>query len=589
MDGHLALAVSAIDAQFGEGVGKNVIPADRPVVMNKVSALDAMYEIIVDGFVIGRLRFEIPDRKYTFILTLEGGRRVGEVSRQKWVTCDDGVLGFLKDGANLMVPGILGCDSDIEAGDQVWVINTDGATIAVGASRMSGTDIAREERGFAVKIREVGDPIPPRHNPARSSWDDVVRANSADIERMEEEAIAFIQNTVESMEGAIVVGFSGGKDSLAVYLLVEKALDIHPPLFFMNTGLEFPETVEYVRQFAAERNTAVIGHDAGDKFWESVRMFGPPARDFRWCCKVLKLGPAATTISEKLGTQTLSFMGQRRLESFNRSTEPPLTTNPGVPGQTTANPIQNRNALDVWLYIFKERAEFNPLYRQGYHRLGCYLCPASPLEEIERLRDTHPALYARWISQLRDYAQKQGFPPEWVDMGFWRWKHIPPGQMNLIRQLGLDVAPVRRSAKRDLELSIVKGVSPCVTSGFSVEGQFSQALDLSDVKELLSVFGETHLSEEMGALYIKRGQNSISLFSSGSIVVRGPDGKRVESLVEQIKRAVWRRLFCQGCGSCIPKCEYGALSLVHGRITVDPERCVNCLECDRWPCPTYLD
>ncbi|NIR15141.1 MAG: phosphoadenosine phosphosulfate reductase family protein, partial [Desulfobacterales bacterium] len=49
----------------------------------------------------------------------------------------------------------------------------------------------------------------------------------------------------------------------------------------------------------------------------------------------------------------------------------------------SANPIQNWNALEVWLYIFKEKADFNPLYNQGYHRMGCYLCPSSPLAELE--------------------------------------------------------------------------------------------------------------------------------------------------------------------------------------------------------------
>ena len=86
MEGHLERAKNAIDARFGVGVGAELLPPDRTIVMNKVPALDTMYEIIVDGHIIGRLRFEITKRTYTFLLSLEGARRIGAASRQKWIT-----------------------------------------------------------------------------------------------------------------------------------------------------------------------------------------------------------------------------------------------------------------------------------------------------------------------------------------------------------------------------------------------------------------------------------------------------------------------------------------------------------------------
>ncbi len=114
MDGHLERAILAINRQFGEGIGERVLPPDKTIVMNKVPSLDAMYEVVVDGYIVGRLRFDIPEHNYTFLLTLEGGRRIGALTRVKWVSLHDGVLKFLKDGANLMVPGVAGCDSGIE-------------------------------------------------------------------------------------------------------------------------------------------------------------------------------------------------------------------------------------------------------------------------------------------------------------------------------------------------------------------------------------------------------------------------------------------------------------------------------------------
>lgn len=588
MDGHLTRAKNAIDAQFGLGVGSKMLPSDRTIVMNKVSSLDAMYEIIVDGHIIGRLRFDIPKRGYTFLLSQEGARRIGTLSKQKWVSLHDGVLKYLKDGANLMVPGIAGCDSGIQVDDEVWLIDSEGAVVGSGISRMTGEAMAKELKGFAVKIRAVEDPTPPLDNPKTATWEDAVNANSTDLVKVEEEAMAFVKRTAAKQDLPTVVGFSGGKDSLATYLVVEKALKSSPPIFFMDTGIELPETVQHIKEFAKSRNVSIIGQEAGDRFWESIDVFGPPARDFRWCCKVLKLGPAATSIADEMGGETLSFMGQRKLESFQRSIEPRVTENPWVPGQLSANPIQNWNALEVWLYIFKEKADFNPLYNQGYHRMGCYLCPSSPLAELESLKETHPEFHEKWYAKMREWAGKYGFPDEWIEMGFWRWKKLPKGQMDLVNKLGLDIEPGRTSPGEDLGLTVTKGIAPCTKSGFSLEGAFSTGIDINRVSKVFPIFGKTRLSEEMGALRTTADENSISLFSSGSVVVRGSDEKTVARLTEKMERAVRRALFCQECGSCVPQCEHGALSLDTGKITVDEDKCTNCLKCDNWPCPTYL-
>ncbi|MFW9788645.1 MAG: phosphoadenosine phosphosulfate reductase family protein [Candidatus Thorarchaeota archaeon] len=588
MEGHLERAKIAIDAQYGNGVGAELLPSDKTIILNKVSSLDAMYEIIVDGYIVGRLRFEIPKRSYTFLLSLEGARRIGTVSRQKWVTIHDGVLKYLKDGANLMVPGIVGCDSWIQVDDEVWITDTNGQVVGSGISRMTGADMAKEKKGFAVKIRAVEDPTPSSENSKSASWEDAVNANLSDLTRVEDEAVAFVKRIAAKEDLPIVVGFSGGKDSLATYLVVEKAIGSSPPIFFMDTGIELPETIEYIKQFAKSRGVSIIGQEAGDRFWESVDIFGPPARDFRWCCKVLKLGPAATSIADEMGGETLSFMGQRKLESFQRSIEPRVTENPWVPGQLSANPIQNWNALEVWLYIFREKSEFNQLYNQGYHRMGCYLCPSSPLAELEGLRETHPEFHEKWESKMQEWAQKYGFPDEWIEMGFWRWKKLPKGQMELINKLGLDIEPDRTSPGEDLELKVTKGIAPCTKSGFSLEGAFSSGVDLNRISKVFPILGQTRLSEEMGVVRTKSGENSISLFSSGSVVVRGNDEKTVERLTEKMARAVRRAIFCQECGSCVPQCEHGALSLDKGKITVDEEKCTNCLKCDNWPCPTYL-
>jgi phosphoadenosine phosphosulfate reductase len=231
MEGHLERAINALDNQFGNGVGKALLPPDKVIVINKVSALDAMYEIIVDGLIVGRLRFDIPKRGYTFILSLEGARRIGTVSRQKWVSLHDGVLKYLKDGANLMVPGVQGCDSDIKVDDEVWVTNSEGQVVAAGISKMTGAEMAKEPKGFAVKIRAVADPIDFSENNKKATWEDAVQANATDLEKIEAEAASFVKRTIAKQDDLpVVVAFSGGKDSLATYLVVESTRRESPNL-----------------------------------------------------------------------------------------------------------------------------------------------------------------------------------------------------------------------------------------------------------------------------------------------------------------------------------------------------------------------
>jgi phosphoadenosine phosphosulfate reductase len=302
----------------------------------------------------------------------------------------------------------------------------------------------------------------------------------------------------------------------------------------------------------------------------------------------LKLGPAAKSIAEEVGGEALSFMGQRKLESFQRSLESRVSQNPWVPGQRSANPIQKWNALEVWLYIFRENVVFNPLYNKGYHRIGCYLCPAAPLAELESIRRTHPDLYIKWNSVLKEWTAKYGFPEEWAELGFWRWKKLSPGQIQLAETLNLNIKADRPAPAQDLILNIVGGISPCTDSGFSLQGQFSTGIDINRAAKIMPIFGTTKLWEELGGMRTNTGKNTINLFSSGSLTLKGEDTTYLEKMAFQIERAMKRALFCQACGSCISQCEHDALNLDDGQISVDEDKCINCLKCDSWPCPTYL-
>ena len=233
----------------------------------------------------------------------------------------------------------------------------------------------------------------------------------------------------------VMVSLSGGKDSLAVLLLVLEA-GFDPTLLFLNTGLEFPETIENVKVTAQEYALDLVIADAGDAFWNNVSQFGPPAKDFRWCCKVCKLGPTARTIMETYPDGVLSFIGQRAYESTQRAKKPRVWENPWVPGQVGASPIQYWTALHIWLYLFWKKADYNPLYELGFARIGCWLCPASDQADYLEILKVHPE-GERWKGFLETYAREKGFTQEWLDYGLWKWKKPPGFMKDLMERKGV--------------------------------------------------------------------------------------------------------------------------------------------------------
>lgn len=244
--------------------------------------------------------------------------------------------------------------------------------------------------------------------------------NRYHLKNLERNAVRAIRQHMHDRPRANV-SFSGGKDSTAVLALARKAGVFEA--FFIDTGIEFPETVAFVEQQGVE-----IVRRGGD-FWSAVRKAGPPAKDRRWCCKLLKLNPLKLHLSG-IGP-CVTFQGNRWYESWNRADLAITSQNPANPLQLNISPIRNWRALEVYLYLWWRKIPLNPLYDMGFERIGCYLCPAMMEYESDRLAEVHPALASQWNQFLALWAESRGLPPEYGTWGLWRWKDIPPKMREL--------------------------------------------------------------------------------------------------------------------------------------------------------------
>ncbi len=509
-----------IKKQFGDAILPKI------VILNPLPDIDRMEEVIINGRVAGAIRYNIFKKEYTFLPRPWYANLLN--IKKGYVVADDGAVPSILKSSNLMAPGVKEVADGIKKGDEVIVF--DGKkVIATGRAYMDGEEMVETRKGMAVKIRWRG--MEKHKIVDEKDWDDVVEANKHFIYAKVRKAKKFIKKILNEKKLPYVVSFSGGKDSLAtLFLLLDSGYK--PPLFFINTGLEFDETINNVHEVAKKFNLDLIEVNCGDAFWKALPFFGPPARDFRWCCKTCKLGPATLFIKNNFPKGIISFIGQRRYESEQRAKKGDVWINPWVPGQIGVSPIQQWTALHVWIYLFLKSEEYNvkwnKLYEQGFHRIGCWLCPASDLAEfyLKKHKD-----WERFEKELKKYEREHNLDKKWMEYALWRWRKKP-------------------SWAKDFEEKGKERKMP---------------FDFERVANLMNCIGEVRLGKE-----IKVGD--IRITKEGEIHA----GERDKKLAKEIMK---RAVFCVGCGICVGKCKFNAISLKKGKAWIDEKKCKHCMDC----------
>ncbi len=340
------------DRQFGEGCGELLVPEDKIVLLNRAPAEDRLDEIIVDGIVVGALKYEIFGKKPGFRVSLriDGALRILPRLEKSWIVVDKGAVEPILKSANALAVGINEMAEGIEAGDEVVVLSPDRKVIAVGRAMMDTGEMRAAERGVGVKVRSrLGET--ENILPSGQKWKDVLEANSDSLDKNVKKATEFIKRVIEEENLPLIVSYSGGKDSLAALLLTLDA-GLKPKVLFLNTGIELSETVENARNVAEKYGLNLDVVEADDAFWKGLEVFGPPAKDYRWCCKACKLGPITRFIKGGYDGPLISVIGQREYESEARARKGKRWENPWVIGQKGISPIQHWTALEVWLYLF---------------------------------------------------------------------------------------------------------------------------------------------------------------------------------------------------------------------------------------------
>lgn len=83
------------------------------------------------------------------------------------------------------------------------------------------------------------------------------------------------------------------------------------------------------------------------------------------------------------------------------------------------------------------------------------------------------------------------------------------------------------------------------------------------------------------------GMKSIAEVEANCLIFEGrPVPEELKNRLDSQKRKLIVEDWCEGCGRCVQRCKFKALSIVRGKSRVDPDRCVLCGYCAGY-CPEF--
>ena len=274
----------------------------------------------------------------------------------------------------------------------------------------------------------------------------------------------------------LVVRYSGGKDS-DVILQLAKESGVAFRVTHNLTTADPPDNVYYIRRvFDALREEGIDCRINVPRrsLWKIMReTLVIPSRIMRVCCSELKERrmPDAPYIvtgvrwAESAGRRAKSGIAMVHTASAPPPTSPRytgseqaaaaaglLTTDDAstrrlfeqcqMRGVRVLNPIIDWSDDDVWDYLHSRHIEGNPLYKEGWTRIGCVGCPLAGRRARELAFARYPKLYKAWrdaIAYVIERRKEMGDPMflagkevESVEdvLGVWDGVELRGGRMN---------------------------------------------------------------------------------------------------------------------------------------------------------------
>ena len=265
-----------------------------------------------------------------------------------------------------------------------------------------------------------------------------------------------VKDSIEVLQimsrGGLVVMDSGGKDSsVLTHIAMLSGVDFK--VVHNLTTVDAPETVRFVkRKFEKLKGQGIeaeIKHPK-ETMWKLIeRKLMPPTRLVRYCCSELKESYGkgekivtgvrkAESVQRKKNQGLVTIMNAKKEVRKHVNGEDVLQTKKGgvvvlnldngenrelVEGCYRTNKILINPLIDwddefLWWFIKHENIEINPLYCQGFKRVGCVGCPMGARKQREEEFRRYPQFEKAYINAFDKMiaARKAiGFNTKWRD------------------------------------------------------------------------------------------------------------------------------------------------------------------------------
>ena len=141
------------------------------------------------------------------------------------------------------------------------------------------------------------------------------------------------------------------------------------PVYFIDTGYHFPETLEFRDKIMKEFNLNIhtvssdLDHADFEKKYGKELFYTDPDT----CCRINKIEPQQKVMTESGYHHWIS--GIRKDQSASRANHHVFMTDDK--GNVRIHPLINWKWNDVWKYLHDNEVPYHTLYKFGYSSIGC--------------------------------------------------------------------------------------------------------------------------------------------------------------------------------------------------------------------------
>lgn len=175
-----------------------------------------------------------------------------------------------------------------------------------------------------------------------------------------------------------LVSSFGAESAVLLHLAAQVKADL--PVLFLDTGMQFGQTLDYRKTLAAKLGLTDVRDlrpayqdlatgDPQAKLWQT---------DTDGCCHIRKVLPLERGV-EPFGAW---ITGRKRFQSATRLALPVVEYEGG---KVKFNPLANWAKADLDAYVAEHDLPAHPLVAQGYPSIGCWPC-TKPVEEGQDAR-----------------------------------------------------------------------------------------------------------------------------------------------------------------------------------------------------------